>query len=190
MILAWQCFNDDFIRTRKAELLMPKAKRHYDATFFSRVVKACFGHNRGMGYIKVHSFYAGGLKYYWLSKKIKKNALISAAKLHWRKMVLKGCVAFDIEQRRCALLKRFYKIGLPQFGVWWSRFALKDRFKTQVKFRKHVRRVIGVVDEFIYKYKTKWAWPYLVKGVISSKMMRELNAIADHVKFRKYCGMV
>ena len=67
MILAWQCFNDDFIRTRKAELLMPKAKRHYDATFFGRVVKATFGHDRGMGYITVHPFYAGGLKYLAIS---------------------------------------------------------------------------------------------------------------------------
>jgi hypothetical protein len=189
MILAWQCFNDDFIRMRKAELLMPKAKRHYDDTFFGRVVKATFGHTNGIGHLVVEPFYGGGLKYYWKSKRIKKAALAAAAKLYWTKMVLKGCVAFDIEQRRCLMLKRFYNIGLPQFGLWWTCFALRDRFKTQIMFRKHTRRVIGIVNEFIYKYKTKWSWPYLIKGIISSKMMRELNAIADATKFKKYCGM-
>ena len=188
MILAWQCFNDDFIRKRKAELLMPKAKRHYDSTFFGRVVKSTFGHTNGVGHLVVEALYGGGLKYYWKSKRIKKAALIAAAKLYWTKMVLKGCVALDIEQKRCSMLKRFYSIGAPQFGKWWPRFALRDRLNTQVKFRKHTRRVIGVVDEFIYKYKTRWSWPYLVKGVISSKMMRELMAIADNVKFKKYCG--
>lgn len=188
MILAWQCFNDDFIRTRKAELLMPKAERHCDDKFFGRVVKATFGHTNGVGHLVVVPFYGGGLKYYWRSKRIKKAALIAAAKLYWRKMVLKGCVAFDIEQKRCSMLKRFYAIGLPQFGVWWTRFALRDRFKTQVNFRKHTRRVISVINEFIYKYKTAWSWPYLIKGIVSSKMMRELNAIADATKFKKYCG--
>jgi len=165
MILAWQCFNDDFIRMRKAELLIPKAKRHYDDTFFGRVVKATFGHTNGIGHLVVEPFYGGGLKYYWKSKRIKKAALATAGVLYWTKMVLKGCVAFDIEQKRCIMLKRYYHIGLPQYRLWWTRFALKDRFITQIKFKKHTKRIINIVNEFIYKYKTKWSWPYLIKGI-------------------------
>ena len=34
LVISWVCINDDFIRARKAELMMPTAQKHWDTSFF------------------------------------------------------------------------------------------------------------------------------------------------------------
>jgi hypothetical protein len=64
LVISWVCINDDNIRARRAELLMPQAIEHCDSSFFKRVVGACFG----------------SIVYYVESKRIKNGALKLAPK--------------------------------------------------------------------------------------------------------------
>lgn len=125
LVVAWVCINDDFIRARKAELLMPKAADHFENTFFDRVVNACYQ----------------ALVYYVESKKVKREALRKAP-IQYRHWTLFNGFRYSKEEReRRIRFKHFTQEALEYRRLYGITMALQNRFINNVYHRIFQRSI-------------------------------------------------
>ena len=119
LVVAWVCINDDFIRARKAELLMPQAADHFEMTFFDRVVNACYG----------------ALVYYVESKKVKRESLRKAPiqLRHWN--LFNGFRYGKEERERMIRRKHFIQEADEYRRLYGIQMAVRNRFINNVYHR-------------------------------------------------------
>jgi hypothetical protein len=125
ILVAWICIGDDFIRARKADLLMPQAADHFEHTFFDRVVFSCFS----------------ALIYYMESKKVKRESLKKAPIVRKKWLQFNGYRYTYEELYRKQRYRKFLAISEDYRRLYGLKLAVRNRFQINVYHQIFARQI-------------------------------------------------
>ena len=149
LVVSWLCLNDDFIRNRKAEMLIPMANSYWDRSFFNRVVGACFK----------------SIIFYVESKRIKSAGLKLAPKGRRKWMQFNGLRYVFEERMRLQRAKKAIKDAKHYEMTYGLRLGLCERFIVNVYHRIHEREIDIRQYEWWVEYKTRYYWEQMKKNM-------------------------
>ena len=170
LVQGWICFADDFIRSRKADLLVPKAVSHFKYTFVQRVVRFCFR----------------GIIYYVETKRIKARSIAKAAvgRIEWLRF--NGLRHAFWEAVRVKRNKRSKQMAFEFFFTYNTGLALQSRLPINVLYERHRRESLDKARFQWNDYKVDFYFTNMMYNVLLLKRIREMNWQAEQMRNRIY----
>jgi hypothetical protein len=169
-VLVWICFADDFIRSRKADLLVPRAQSHFARKFFDRVVRFCFK----------------GIIYYVETKRIKHISKLKAeeGRLCWLRF--NGFRHTFEEAIRVKRIKKNQVTAYAGYFNYYAKMTLQNRFPVNVIYERHIREVRSKVVYQWANYKVDYYFHNMMYNSLRFKHWREMEYLAEQMFVKTY----
>lgn len=170
LVQVWICFADDLIRSRNADLLVPRAESHFKHTFFQRVVRKCFR----------------AIIYFIETKRIKALAIVKAQEGRVRWLRFNGLRYTFEERMRMQRIKKNRTTALAGYFTYYAKMTLQNRLPVNNWFENHLREVKSKVIIWWADYKVDYFFHNMMYNCTRFKYWREMEYLADKLRTRIY----
>ena len=170
MVQVWICFADDLIRSRNAELLVPKAESHFQYSFFHRCVRLCFK----------------SIIYYIETKRIKARAIALAmdGRFHWLRF--NGLRHTYEERIRMQRIKMNRATALAGYFTYYAKMILQNRLPINIWYENRMRMLKSKTLIWWADYKVDYYFHNMMFNCLRFKYWREMEYLADKLMAKIY----